>query len=186
MTALLVFHPLLRRAWNTVRSAPGRIVESGTARLDQRASFDYIFAILFLFVLHGVSAFKVLLILWLNYQVATKVPRKYVPAATWIFNIGTLFANDIYSGYRFRTMASYISPPHVLQKGAPGIIVDSSLMQWGVSLDSYGGLMSRWEILFNITILRLISFNMDYYWSLDRYKTSAVEVRNLTPFLETL
>jgi D-alanyl-lipoteichoic acid acyltransferase DltB (MBOAT superfamily) len=36
--------------------------------------------------------------------------------------------------------------------------------------------MSRWEILFNITILRLISFNLDYYWSLDRRSGSPIEV----------
>lgn len=37
--------------------------------------------------------------------------------------------------------------------------------------------MPRWEVLFKITILRLISFNMDHYWSLDRSRSgSPVEV----------
>ncbi|EEY17670.1 conserved hypothetical protein [Verticillium alfalfae VaMs.102] len=68
MSALLVVHPLLRKAWNSVfpvsnelhrRSTAGQ----GAARLTQRASFDYIFALVFLAVLHGVSALKVLAIL---------------------------------------------------------------------------------------------------------------------------
>lgn len=50
---------------------------------------------------------------------------------------------------------------------------------WGTWLDSHGGLIPRWEILFNITVLRLISFNLDYYWSLDYNSASAIEV---TPF----
>ena len=53
----------------------------------------------------------------------------------------------------------------------------SSLVAWGRWLDSFGGLLSRWEILFNLTVLRMISFNMDYYWSLDRRSYSPVEVR---------
>ena len=47
---------------------------------------------------------------------------------------------------------------------------------WGAWLDSYGGIMPRWEVLFNITVLRLISFNMDYYFSLDRRSGSPIEV----------
>jgi D-alanyl-lipoteichoic acid acyltransferase DltB (MBOAT superfamily) len=31
--------------------------------------------------------------------------------------------------------------------------------------DDFGGIMWRWQILFNFSTLRLISFNMDYYWS---------------------
>jgi protein-cysteine N-palmitoyltransferase HHAT len=37
--------------------------------------------------------------------------------------------------------------------------------------------MHRWQILFNITTLRLISFNMDYYWSVT--KGTTLEVRCL-------
>jgi len=47
---------------------------------------------------------------------------------------------------------------------------------WGQVLDSYGGLIPRWEILFNITVLRLISFNLDYYWSFNFGSSSPLEV----------
>lgn len=31
--------------------------------------------------------------------------------------------------------------------------------------DDYGGLLPRWHISYNISMLRLISFNMEYYWA---------------------
>ncbi|KAI2468709.1 MBOAT-domain-containing protein [Annulohypoxylon bovei var. microspora] len=179
MTALLIFHPLLRRVYNSIVypiKATGQSTrptpEEADQRLNQRASFDFGFALIYLVALHGVSAFKILAILYANYQVATTLPRKSVPIATWIFNIGTLFANELSKGYKFEAIATFIA-------GAPvnNSLLDSgsSLVSWGRWLDSYGGLMGRWEILFNITVLRLISFNLDYYWSLDRRSYSPIE-----------
>lgn len=166
MGALLLFHPMLRRAWNAVSQKPGQRTSSGRGRLEQRASFDFAFAILFLLILHGVSAFKVLGILYVNYQIAMKLPRASIPAVTWVFNISTLFANELCQGYRLAVLASYVAP------------AGSALVQWGAWLDGYGGLLSRWEVLFNITILRLVSFNMDYYWSIDKRSANSVEVGN--------
>lgn len=177
MSALLVLHPLLRKGWNAINPISSR-KEAGQSRLEQRASFDCAFAVLFLFILHGVSALKVLSILYINFQIATKIPRNYVPAVTWIFNIGTLFANELCQGYHLKSIASFVAPPTISLSGddkSPHF-VDSNLMQWGAWLDSYGGLVSRWEVLFNITILRLISFNMDYYWSVDRRNVNSLEV----------
>lgn len=31
--------------------------------------------------------------------------------------------------------------------------------------DDYTGLLPRWQINYNITMLRLVSFSMDYYWA---------------------
>ncbi|PFH56790.1 hypothetical protein XA68_15985 [Ophiocordyceps unilateralis] len=133
----------------------------GAARLHLRASFDYYFAILFLVILHGISAFKVLAILHLNYRLAKGLPRRFVPAATWAFNIAILFANDLCQGYHLKPMAARLAP------------VDSTLVRWAGWLDGHGGLMARWDVLFNISVLRLISFNMDYYWSFEgRYAGS--------------
>jgi len=177
LATLLLFHPLLRRLYELVRPLPQRSgpprsagntyvsAAEGDARLEQRASFDFGFALIFLGALHGFSAFKVLLILYANYNIATTLPRKYIPAATWIFNIAILFANELSDGYKFAKMAVYLSP-----------LGGNFLHNWGAWLDSYGGIMSRWEVLFNITVLRLISFNMDYYWSLDRRSSSPEEV----------
>ena len=89
-----------------------------------------------------------------------------MPAATWIFNIGILFANEFSRGYPYAAIAQMLSLK-VRENGAP-------VENWGTWLDSHGGLIPRWHILFNLTILRLISFNLDYYWS---RQISPVEVR---------
>ncbi|KAI8624066.1 putative glycerol:H+ symporter [Xylariaceae sp. FL1651] len=180
LVTLLTLHPLLRRLYNAVvyRVSSGTktsrpTLEEAEQRLNQRASFDFGFAIIYLLALHGVSAFKILAILYLNYQVATTLPRKSVPVATWVFNIGTLFANELCKGFKFQDIAAFLEGFFLA-----GVINDSnsSLVAWGRWLDGYGGLMSRWEIMFNITVLRLISFNLDYYWSLDRRSYSPVEL----------
>lgn len=168
MAALLVLHPLLRRVWGAVRR-PGPGAASGPARLELRASFDAAFAGLFLLVLHGVSAAKVLAILAANYHVATRLPRRHVPVATWLFNVSTLFANELCEGYRLEALAQRLAP------------AASAPVRWAAWVDGFGGLVPRWEVLFNITILRLISFNMDYYWSLDRCGANSAEVRPPAP-----
>jgi protein-cysteine N-palmitoyltransferase HHAT len=186
MALLLILHPLLRRAWNAMspvsqgngsRATP----EEADARLNQRASFDYVFALIFLFALHGVSALKVLLILYINYHIATSLPRKHIPVVAWVFNIGLLFANELTEGYKLRRIAEFISPSSPSNLSSS----DNFLVAWASWLDGFGGIMPRWEILFNITVLRLISFNMDHYWSLDRRAVSPVEVSSRPQLLDT-
>lgn len=181
MAALLIFHPLCRKAYNRFyRPLPPNktAVDTAEARLNQRASFDYTFALIFLAALHGFSVFKVLAILWLNYNLATSLPRQYLPAFTWVFNIGVLFANELCDGYMYKDLAAMLSgtSPHLL-RSAP---LNGTLMAWGAWMDDWGGIMKRWEILFNLTVLRLISFNLDYYWSLDYRSSSPMEVSSLS------
>ena len=188
----MTLHPLLRRLFDSVYSAvptgssrtlsndsvspSGSVSESIMAegRLNQRITFDVGFNILFLLALHGFSAPKVLLILYINYALATRLSKEYVPVATWIFNIGILFANELGQGYPYRDIASVIFPGSTLPDASTE---QDSKDNWGAVLDSYGGLNPRWEILFNVTVLRLISFNFDYVWSLNRGTSSPVEVR---------
>jgi hypothetical protein len=140
------------------------------ARLSQRVSFDVLFGGIFLVALHGFSIFKILAILYANYNLAMKMPRQYVPAASWVFGVGTLFANEFTRGYSYGAIFGTFLPASVSEKGLPAT-------NFGHTLDSYGGLMSRWEVLFKFTILRLISFNLDYYWSMDSRISNALEVR---------
>ncbi|KAL2130272.1 hypothetical protein VTI74DRAFT_6689 [Chaetomium olivicolor] len=175
MALLLLFHPLLRRLWNALYPIPqeaqgtrANTPEAAEARLRQRTSFDYAFALLYLVILHGFSALKILVILAVNYQLATRLPRSKIPVATWLFNICTLFANELCDGYKFRDIALLMTE-------------NPTLINAGRWLDSHGGLMGRWEILFNITVLRLVSFNLDYYWSLDRRASSPLEKKQLDP-----
>ena len=125
---------------------------------------------MYIIALHGFSAFKILFILYINFALATSLPRHVIPIAAWTFNIAILFANEMARGYHFVDIAARLEP---LYGAAP---------EWGKTLDSYGGLIPRWEVLFNITVLRLISFNLDYYWSLDRDRAgSPVEVGPCRP-----
>ena len=141
--------------------------------MTRRVSFDLYFAIVYILALHGSSAFKIFFILYINYTLATKLRKDYVPVTTWVFNIGVLFANELFKGYPFAGIAG-LARPWSEQAGGSGL--HSAGQSWGAYLDSYGGLLPRWEILFNITVLRLISFNLDYLWSLKSSESSALEV----------
>ncbi|KAF2862152.1 MBOAT-domain-containing protein [Piedraia hortae CBS 480.64] len=123
-----------------------RVTISARDGFERRARFDLCFALVFLFALHGLSALKILIILTANYALATQLPRDIVPIATWVFNVAILFANELCHGYP-------------LPKG------------WF----PFEGLIPRWEILFNITVLRLIAYNFDYIWMLDRRSGSPLE-----------
>ena len=187
---VVILHPLLRRLFNNAYTSMmdasgflplrtqngngsplGRLQNAADARLDQRTKFDLCFGLIFLVALHGISTAKVLIILYINYQLATKLKRKYVPIATWTFNIGILFANELGQGYHIARIANVVLP----WQGEGD--------NWGATLDNYGGLISRWEVLFNITVLRLISFNFDYIWSLDQSGSSSLEVSSSQPLV---
>ncbi|RKF81415.1 Glycerol uptake protein 1 [Golovinomyces cichoracearum] len=167
LAALIIIHPLLRKLYNTLRPSRLRRFSSsnkkiltiseaeGNARMEQRTTFDFGFALLYLSFLHGFSILKIIFIIFINYKVATQLPRRIIPVMTWILNISILFANELYSGYKFAKLAEFFNPTGH----------ENSSPNWGEWLDDHGGIMARWEILFNLTVLRLISFNMDYYWS---------------------
>lgn len=195
MFLLLIFHPLLRRLYESLhsisdgpssafsrskseshRSAGTQRVEAD-ARLSRRVTYDLYFAALFLVALHGFSAFKVLLILYVNYTLATRLPIVYVPIATWIFNIGILFANELCNGYPLEKLADILLPWSASNETPSE---RKHIESWGYFLDSYGGLIPRWEIQFNITVLRLISFNLDFYWSSRRVGGSPLEVGSIS------
>ncbi|KAL9580422.1 MAG: hypothetical protein Q9212_004508, partial [Teloschistes hypoglaucus] len=186
MALLLAFHPLLRRFYELLRpintniapelqkAGPGAQDRRADARLDQRVRFDIGFACFYLLALHGTSALKIFAILYINFALAKGLPRSYKPWATWIFNIGILFANELCKGYPYTDIARLV---------LPATSSDDPAKNWGSYLDSYGGLLPRWEILFKITVLRLISFNLDYCWSLDRAGGSPLEVNSVSaPF----
>jgi hypothetical protein len=148
------------------------------ARLNQRISFDVPFSIIFLSALHGTSIFKIVAILYINYSIAKRLPRPYVPAVTWLFNVGILFANDLCNGYSYGTILGFFLPSSTVSDNQ----LDNRNL--GHTLDSYSGLIPKWATLFNFTILRLISFNLDYYWSLNSRGSNSLEVGHLGTFLE--
>lgn len=187
---VIILHPILRKLYDTFWRADtytqvqpsagpnGRLTQglptsaAADARLEQRISFNVLFTTLFLIALHGFSTLKVLLILYLNYSLSKKLPKEYIPTATWVFSIGVLFANELCRGYSFGRIYSFVFPQPLSEDGLTAV-------NWGTWLDGYGGLIPRWEVLFNFTVLRLISFNMDYYWSLQLRNGSPVEKKQL-------
>ncbi|KAJ6261088.1 hypothetical protein Dda_3753 [Drechslerella dactyloides] len=118
----------------------------GNADLQTRTIFDNVFAAIFLLALHGISYFKILALLATNYGILKAFgPSKATPFVTWGFNLMMLLLNEWKRGYMFGRIF-----------GPEYSYIDSQ----------FGGLMPRWEVHFNLTMLRVISFNMDYYWML--------------------
>lgn len=104
-----------------------------------RLKFDLAFALLFLAGLHGISVVKILLILAVNYRISRIHNRQLAYLSTWIYGIAILFANELLIGYPLGSLHPDLA--------------------W---LDSFGGMMPRWEVLFKFTMIRMISYSIDY------------------------
>ncbi|KAK6361379.1 glycerol transporter [Orbilia blumenaviensis] len=118
----------------------------GNGNIESRVIFDNFFAAVFLLALHGISYFKVLFLMATNYAIVKHFgPSKATPFVSWGFNLVFLFLNEWNRGYMFGRL---FGP------------------EYGWIDSRFGGIMPRWEVHFNFTMLRIISFNMDYYWAL--------------------
>ena len=105
--------------------------------------FHLIFLLSMLTALHGASILKVLVILPTKYAFAkaTSGTRLAVPVK-WLFDGGVLLANEWYEVYPFANLHSGFA-----------------------FLDAWCGVYPRWPVNFNITMLRLVSFSIDYHWA---------------------
>lgn len=115
--------------------------------LLRRAHFQSISSALILTALHGTSVIKILLIVGSNYLISRRLLVKSTRISSsliWLFNLIILFANDYWDGYRFRHLSASLA---FLDAGP------------------YRGLIPRWQIGFNISMLRLISYAFDYRWA---------------------
>ncbi|KAK9249500.1 MBOAT, membrane-bound O-acyltransferase family-domain-containing protein [Lipomyces tetrasporus] len=110
----------------------------------QRRVFDVGFAAIFLAVLHGFSTLKILAIYLVNFLISKLLKKRTGMVVTWTFNIIILFLNEWYEGYKFGSLV-------------PGLAI----------LDGYSGLLPRWDVNFNFSVLRMISYNHDWYESVD-------------------
>ncbi|KAI5784840.1 glycerol uptake protein 1 [Pyronema domesticum] len=180
--AVLTLHSVLRRVFNVVYSRisptpPTNSSYYASHNLNRRKIFDIIFALIFLTALHSLSVIKILVILLVNFSISFFHPSSImVPICTWVFNITVLFANEYYSGYRYRDLLPFF----VAGEGAG----------FGYWMDHFmgGGLLRRWEVSFKITVLRLISYNLDHYWAACRAEAgeeeegSVLEKKNADPY----
>ena len=108
LTLLLMIHVSLRRVVDKV--FPANPADSSSL-LSHRVYFDLFFALCFLLGVHGFSILKVFIILSLNYTIAKSMGgSKALPAVTWLFNIGVLFLNEWFDGYRFAHIHQIFAP----------------------------------------------------------------------------
>lgn len=163
LAILLLVHPLLRSFYDRLVGTDAQqdnIANKGVfehsapqRRLRGRLNFDMAFGLFYITALHGVSAIKIMLIVLINYTIARRAPRNAVPALTWGFNIAMMFIVELTKGFRLSSISLYFHPE------------DIDAAYFWHDIDLKGGLIPRWEVLFNFSLLRMISFNMDHYWS---------------------
>lgn len=105
------------------------------------------FTTLFVVALHGSNSIKLLGILLANYALARLLAgRRYLaPACLWAFNVSILAAVHWNDGFLWRRVAGE----------AYGWLDEAP----------YVGLLPRWQINFNITMLRLVSYGLDRHWA---------------------
>ncbi|KAF9194850.1 glycerol transporter [Haplosporangium sp. Z 767] len=124
-----------------------------------RAYFFLAFSLLYLYVMHGNSILKIAVIVSINYLIAKSGrDKRWMPIVTWLFNLGVLFMNEAYRGYNFADLHESLA--------------------W---LDDNRGMRNRWDVHFNFTMLRLVSFNLDYFWSFRAPRDMYLEDRDKTP-----
>ena len=112
-------------------------------KMSPRHVWSLIFSTVFLVVLLGSSFIKVLILVTIPYGLEKLMgTRKVGVGFIWIYCIAILFCNHWFQGYRFSA-------------------IHGSLL-W---LDLMQGLGFRWFIVFNFTILRIISYTTDKYWA---------------------
>ncbi|KAH8928411.1 MBOAT-domain-containing protein [Atractiella rhizophila] len=125
------------------------------SRINRR-SFIVVASLLILCVLHGIHVPKLLLILYLNYLIGKRLGgSRSTPVVTWVFNIALLFMNVHFDGYKYGSLLSSLD------------FLDTNR--------AIRGLLPRWHINFNITMLRLISFNLDYCWAVKQVPSGLSE-----------
>lgn len=179
--SVLGLHFVLRRVFNFFFCAvspqpPVTSAHRASHNITRRNIFDIVFALIFLSALHSFSVIKIIVILTGNYMISFFHPTSIAnPILTWVFNVGVLFANEYCEGYRFATILPWL----MAGEGAGvGHVMDRAMN---------GGLLPRWSVNFNITVLRLISYNLDHYWAARQRKEGSqaaseggtvLEVRN--------
>lgn len=157
--SVLGLHFVLRRLFDFIFCAvspqpPVTSASRASHNITRRNIFDIVFALIFLSALHSFSVIKIVVILTGNYMISFFHPTSIAnPILTWVFNVGVLFANEYCEGYRFATILPWLAAG---EGAGVGHAMDRAMN---------GGLLPRWNVNFNITVLRLISYNLDHYWA---------------------
>ncbi|KIM19463.1 hypothetical protein M408DRAFT_31199 [Serendipita vermifera MAFF 305830] len=150
LCAVGLLHVVSTRVYSSIVSSLGSRSSGKRSDILHRIPFMAVFSVIFVIVLHGTSSLKVFGILAGNYLLAKRLGgTRFGPLLLWIANLVVLFANELNDGYRFGALHPTLA-----------------------YLDEYRGVYPRWHITFNITMLRLLSFDMDYHWACNREATN--------------
>lgn len=102
--------------------------------------FRAVMNVMILVILHGTNAIKIALQVLIGFGISHHFKDSRLnPTLTWIHALTTLFLLE-WTTLPFKSL------------GLP-------------FLDNYFGLYPRWHVIFNVTILRQISFNLDHYFA---------------------
>lgn len=99
----------------------------------RRTVFDAVFGALYVFGLHGTNCVRILVHVVTMYSIAKSVGDSRVARIVlWVYGVLTLFFNH-----------------WTRQYAIPG-------------LEAFHGTVARWDVFYNFTLLRMLSFTMDY------------------------
>lgn len=116
----------------------------------KRTYFDFVCGCVFLFALHGVNSLRVMLHVSIMYFATRKINNSsHARMVLWIYGVFTLFFNE-----KFKSMPL------------------------GLNFFDHGfkGIVEHWEVFFNITLLRILSFNLDYLEKRDQPSVIPVKI----------
>lgn len=159
-TVLFLAYTLVSRI---ALAVAGALSASTRRRLHIRA----LLSIAGVFLIHGLNTVKILAILTVNYAIGRALaPSKAAVLLTWAFALATIFAIE------YSTAITEALRPLPFVGGFVGL---SALCS------RYGGLLRRWDVTFKISMLRMISYNMDYHFSFREYSPIEVPRETLSP-----
>lgn len=107
-----------------------------------KLKFDFLFGIVYVIVFHGINSVRLLGHILIMYCISHILRKKQNIAivSLWVYGIGSLFINHNFRKYPFANILSILSP---LDNG-------------------YKGIIERWDVFYNFTLLRILSYNFDY------------------------
>lgn len=116
----------------------------------RRTVFDCAFGLIYLFALHGTNVVKIAFHVIIMYLMATKIAdAKVARWSLWTYGVLTLFINE-----KLRHIPFNID---LIDHGFQGII-------------------TRWDVFYNFTLLRMLSFGLDYLERRDKPKSELTEL----------
>ena len=132
--------------------------------------FYNITSLIFVYYVHGNDIVWLYALSAINYKIAKHFGgSRWNPILTWIFNLSMLFYADYSRGFK-----GFFS-----SLGLSFLVFSRAFCN--NKKEKNKGLFA-WNTYFKLTILRHISFNMDYHWMVNKKSTGNLSVYHSTKF----